>query len=242
MDPEGKVAIITGASSGIGLAASRLLSKKGAKVILVARSKERLEKLADEIPGSIAIAADMTRVSEIREMARRAKEHFGRIDILVNNAGQGYDAPVEKIRLEPFRHIFDLDLVGPLVAMQEVIPIMRGQGGGSIVNISSATALAAWPNMGPYSSMKRALSGISLTARAELGKDSIRVSVVYPYATATDFEKNTIKNDVPEWEGELPRPPDTPDFVAEKILEAIKSGDAEVFAHEWMKNLGKREE
>jgi short-subunit dehydrogenase len=241
MDIEGKVVIITGASSGIGLATARLLAKQGAKLALVARSKDKLERLAGELPGSIAIPCDMTKVPEIKKMVKLAKKKFGRIDVLINNAGQGYDAPVEKIKLDPFRHIFELDVVGPLIAMQEIIPLMKSQGGGSIVNISSATALAAWPNMGAYSSLKRALVGISLTARAELEGSNIIVSVIYPYATETDFEKNTIKNDIPEWEGELPQKADPPEHVAGKILDAIRSGDAEVFAHDWMKTMGKGE-
>lgn len=147
MDPKGKVAIVTGASSGIGLATAKLLSGQGAKLALVARSKDKLEALSKELPDSIAIPCDMTKEQEIRKMIKKVKEHFGRVDVLVNNAGQGYDAPVEKIDLKTFRNIFELDVVGPLIAMEEVIPIMRSQNGGSIINISSGTALAYWPNM-----------------------------------------------------------------------------------------------
>jgi short-subunit dehydrogenase len=238
MEPRGKAIIITGASSGIGLATAKLLAKNGAKLALAARSKDKLERLAKELPGSIAIPCDMTKPSEIRDMVKRAKEKFGRIDALVNNAGQGYDSPIEKINLDAFQKIFDLDVVGPVVAMQEVIPLMRAQGGGSIINISSGTALANWPNMAPYSSLKKALTGLSLTAREELKGENISVSVVYPYATLTDFEKNCLRNDVPEQEGELPFKPDPSEHVAAKILQAIESGDAEVFAHDWMKKTG----
>jgi short-subunit dehydrogenase len=239
MEVRDKVVIITGASSGIGLASAKLLAGQGAKLALAARSKDKLEKLAKELPGSIAIVADMTVTADIKMMVRRAAEHFGRIDILINNAGQGYDAPIEKINLDTFHHIFDLDVVGPLAAIQEVLPAMRKQGGGAIINISSGTALGNWPNMGAYSSLKKALAGISLTAREELKRDNIAVSVVYPYSTLTDFEKNTIKDSVPEWEGGLPQKEDTAEHVADRILYAIKSGDAEVYAHDWMKNMGK---
>ena len=122
-------------------------------------------------------------------MVSRAMEHFGRIDILVNNAGQGYDAPVEKTEIPTFRYIYDLNVIGPLVAMQQVIPIMREQGGGTIINISSGTALMNLPGMSPYSSSKRALAGISLAAREELQADNIVVSVVYPYITRTGFRR-----------------------------------------------------
>jgi short-subunit dehydrogenase len=238
MNLQGRVVIVTGASSGIGLATARLLAKQGAKVALVSRSREKLERLAAELVGSFAIAADMTRIREIESMVNRTMEHFGRIDVLINCAGQGYDAPVEKTNIDTFHHIFDLDVVGPLVAMEQVIPIMRKQGEGTIINVSSGTALMYLPNNGAYSALKRALANISLTAREELKKDGIVVSIVYPYITLTDFEKNTIKDAVPEREGQegsVPFPADTAEYLAQRILEGIESGEAEIFAHDWMK-------
>jgi short-subunit dehydrogenase len=233
-----RLVIVTGASSGIGLATARLLAKQGAKLALVSRSKEKLVELSDELPASLAIPADMTRINDIESMIRRTIEHFGRIDVLINCAGQGYDAPVEKTNVDTFHSIFDLDVVGPLVAMKQVIPIMRKQGGGTIVNVSSGTALMYLPYNGAYSAIKRALANISLTAREELKKDNIVVSVVYPYMTLTNFEKNTIKDAVPEGgeqDGGPPFPADTAEYVAQKILEGIESGEAEIFAHDWMK-------
>lgn len=238
MNLQDRVVIVTGASSGIGLATAKLLAKKGAKVALVSRSRKKLERLAAELPGSLAVAADMTRVYEIESMVNRTVQHFGRIDVLVNCAGQGYDAPVEKTNVDTFHRIFDLDVVGPLVAMEQVIPIMRKQGGGTIINVSSGTALMYLPYNGAYSALKRALVHISLTAREELNKDNIVVSVVYPYITLTDFEKNTIKDAVPERgeeEGSIPFPADPAEYVAQRILEGIESGEAEIFAHDWMK-------
>jgi short-subunit dehydrogenase len=238
MNLEDRVVIVTGASSGIGLATTRLLAKRGAKLVLVSRSREKLERLSAELPNSLAVPADMTRISEIEGMVRKAMERFGRIDVLVNCAGQGYDAPVEKTDVDTFHRIFDLDVVGPLVAMELVIPVMRKQGGGVIVNVSSGTALMYLPYNGAYSGLKRALANISLTAREELKGDNIVVSVVYPYMTLTDFEKNTIKDAVPEGgeeDGGPPFPADTAEYVAQKILEGIESGEAEIFPHDWMK-------
>jgi short-subunit dehydrogenase len=238
MNIQERVVIVTGASSGIGLATAKLLAKHGAELVLVSRSKEKLERLSAELPNSLAVPADMTRISEIEGMVRKTMEHFGRIDVLINCAGQGYDAPVEKTNVDTFHRIFDLDVVGPLVAMQQVIPIMRKQGGGVIVNVSSGTALMVLPFNGAYSGLKRALANISLTAREELKNDNIVVSVVYPYMTRTDFEKNTIKDAVPEageQDGGPPFPADTAEYVAQKILEGIESGEAEIFPHDWMK-------
>jgi short-subunit dehydrogenase len=239
MNVKDKTAIVTGASSGIGFSTAQLLSKMGAKVALVSRSKEKLEKLSKEMPNSIAVAADMSKVFEVKRMVKEVFDRFGKIDILVNNAGIGYDALTEKIDVDTYHYVFDLDLVGPLAAMQQVIPLMRKQGGGTIINVSSAVALMTLPNNAPYASIKRALATLSLTAREELKDDKIIVSVVYPYITLTNFERNTIR-DVPVPKSELepsgPFPPDSADFVAQKIVEGIESGEAEIFAHDWIKN------
>jgi short-subunit dehydrogenase len=238
MKIQDKIVIVTGASSGIGLAMAELLSKQRAKVALVSRAKEELEQLSRELPESFAVPADMSKSFEIRRMIKQTKDHFGRIDVLINNAGQGYDAFVEKMDMDTYRYVFDLNLVGPVVAMQQVIPFMRKQGGGTIINVSSAVALMNLPNNGPYASLKRALALISLTAREELKEDNIIVSVAYPYITLTNFEKNTIRETpVPENEEEPtgPFPPDTAEYTAKKILEGIESEEAEIFTHDWMK-------
>jgi short-subunit dehydrogenase len=241
MELQNKVIIVTGASSGIGLATAKLLAQNGAKVALVARTKYKLEEFSKKLPNSLAVPADMTKENQIREMVAKVVNHYGRVDILINCAGRGYDALIEKINIESFHEIFDLDVVGPLIAMQAVIPIMKKQGGGMIVNISSGTALMYLPNMGGYSSLKRALGGISLTAREELKKDNIIVSVFYPYITLTDFEKNTLREDDGiEWQEEHNheyRPPDSAEYVAKKIMEGIISEETEVLAHDWMKNI-----
>jgi short-subunit dehydrogenase len=237
-----KIAMVTGASSGIGRALAKLFSEKGAKVALVARSKEKLEALSKELPHSFAIPADMTVKADIERAVRKLTDRFGGIDILVNNAGRGYDAPVEKIDADKFRRIFELNVLGPITAMQLVIPVMRIRGGGMIVNVSSGTALMYLPNMSPYSSSKRALAGITLTAREELKKDNIRVSVVYPFITDTDFEKNTIKEFIDEEDaesGERLRA-DTPEYIAGKICKGIEKEEAEIFAHDWMKDISGR--
>jgi short-subunit dehydrogenase len=238
-----KVAIVTGASSGIGLATAKILSENGAKVVLAARSLSKLQALSKELPGSLVIQTDMTDEKQIKAMVEKAFKHFGRIDILVNNAGRGYDASISDTDTDTFRQLFNLDVVGPLVAMQLVIPYMQKQGGGSIINVSSGTALMVLPNMAAYSALKRALVQISLTAREELKNDNISVGVIYPYITLTDFEKNTLKSkpqkQEQDWSSDDPdfKPLDSAEYVAEKILEGIKSGEAEIFVHDWM---GKR--
>jgi len=239
MNVKDKVVIVTGASSGIGEATAKLLSQNGAKVVLAARSIDKLKVLQKQLRNSLAIQTDTTNEKQIKEMVKKTVLHFGKVDILVNNAGRGYDASIQDTNMNSFRKLFDLDVIGPLIAMQEVIPFMKKQGGGMIINISSGTALMYLPNMAAYSSLKRALVGISLTAREELKDDKIKVSVVYTYITLTDFEKNTLKEgkkQEEDWSSDDPdfKPPDTAGYVAEKILEGIKSEEAEIFIHEWM--------
>jgi short-subunit dehydrogenase len=249
MEVKGKVAIVTGASGGIGLATAKLLSSRGAKVALVARSKDKLERLAKELPESLAVVTDISKIEDIARMVSQVQGHYGRIDILVNNAGQGYDSPIEQVDADIMKCIINLDFVGQVLAMKQVIPIMRKQGGGAILNVSSALALMHLPGMSIYAAQKAALAHISITAHEELGGDKIVVSVIYPYITLTDFEKNTARTGPPSWgdheEGDedegagLPFKPDTAEYVAEKILEGIQSGEAEIFVHDWMKPSSK---
>jgi short-subunit dehydrogenase involved in D-alanine esterification of teichoic acids len=162
------VFIVTGASSGIGLSTVIALSERGAKVALLARSTDALQKLAQQLPGSLPVTVDMTQFDRVREAVGVVHRHYGRVDGLVNNAGRSYAASVEEIDPALFDEIFHLNVLGPIVAMQAVIPLMRAQGGGSIVNINSGTAFMTVPQYSVYSSSKRALLGFSL---AELEKD-----------------------------------------------------------------------
>lgn len=231
------VFIVTGASSGIGLSTATALSERGAKVALLARSQDTLQKLARQLPGSLPVTADMTKFDGVREAVRAVHGHYGRVDGLVNNAGRSYAASIEEIEPETFDEIFHLNVLGPIVAMQAVIPLMRAQGSGSIVNINSGTAFMTIPQYSVYSSSKRALLGFSLTARTELEKDHIVVSEIYPFITATNFGKNRMGK--PSGGG----PPaayaegDKPEFVAGLVLQAIEEGQAQYFANDRLRKM-----
>jgi NAD(P)-dependent dehydrogenase (short-subunit alcohol dehydrogenase family) len=230
MQIDGKVVIVTGASGGIGLATAHLLGARGAKVVLAARNEEALRAAEAEIPGSLAIVADIRRAEDVKALAMRTVEQFGRVDCLVNNAAQDFNAAVEEIDPDDYRAILELNLIGALAAMQAVIPIMRRQGSGAIVNVSSGTTKMILTGSAGYSSSKAALNHLSLVAREELAPDGIAVSVIYPYITATDLEKNAIGAD-PDWNGTLPPgipPADPPEKVAEAILSLLESGEAEL--------------
>ncbi len=240
MNYKDKIAIVTGASSGIGRATAELLDKKGAKVALVARSQDKLISLSKNLTNAFVVPTDMGDEKAVLEMVEKIYSHFGTIDILINCAGVGYDSAIEDIDIALYKKLFSVNVIGSLLLMQHVIPIMRKQKKGAIVNVSSGTALMSLPHMGAYSSLKRALAGLSLTANEELKKDTISVSVVYPFITKTNFEQNTITNKGQKNEDDsiyentsLPKA-DLPEQVAEKILYAIDSGDPEVYAHDWM--------
>ncbi len=237
MQIQGGVFLVTGASSGIGLATAVALSGRGAKVALLARSTDALETLAQQLPGSLPVTADMTKFEQVREAVSTVHRHYGRLDGLVNNAGRSYAAALEEIDPTLFDEIFHLNVLGPIVAMQAVIPRMRAQGGGSIVNINSGTAFMTIPQYGVYSSSKRALLGFSLTARAELEKEGIIVSEVYPFITATNFGKNRIGNPAGGGPAANYADGDKPEFVASLILQAIEEGQAQYFANERLRKM-----
>ena len=229
MDIAGKIVLLTGASEGIGLATARLLAQQGAKVALIARSEAKLQQLASELPDSFAVVTNMRDDTAVRAMVNQVYQHYGRIDVLINNAGQGMHVPIEQADLNQYRSLFELNVVGVLSAMQAVIPLMREQGSGIIINISSGTSKMVLPNVGPYASTKYALNAITLTARLELARDNIRVGLVYPGITATDFLKNAISVQTSNQRQSI-MPIETPEQVAEKIAEAIQTEAAETYA------------
>jgi short-subunit dehydrogenase len=227
---EGAVCIVTGASSGIGAATARILSERGGRVVLVARRAERLLELAAELPGSLALATDLTMPGQIGRLVENVLDEFARIDVLVNNAGQGLHVPLEEIQSEDLRAVFELNVIAPLALMQSVLPAMRGQGAGAIVNVSSATSLRVFPGLGGYSSTKAALNMISQVARLELAAAGVTVSVVYPSITATEFHDKLRAGRVAPGARNIPRDP--PELVGETIAFAIGTGEAHVLVAE----------
>src|SRR5450759_2259984 len=158
MDFNGAVCIVTGASSGIGAATARLLSGLGARVVLAARRAERLEALAAELPGSLAIATDVTVSGDVRRLVARTVDTYGAVNVLVNNAGQGLHVPLEELDPVDLRAVFELNVVAPLVGMQAVLPAMRARERGAIVNVSSATSLRVFPGLGGYAPTNASLN------------------------------------------------------------------------------------
>lgn len=221
------VVIVTGASAGIGLAVARLLANKGARVVLAARSGARLAELEKEIPHSLVIPTDMREPADIAALISKTKEKFGRVDILINNAGQGLRAPIETIDLDEYKSVMELNVFSVLRAMQAVIPIMRNQGAGMIVNVGSLVSKNHFPLLAAYASTKYALNALSFTAREELSGSGIVVSVFHPKMTATDFGQNARGETYVSSAGRRGMSVDTPEAVAEGIIKLIEFEEAE---------------
>ncbi|WP_435081032.1 SDR family oxidoreductase [Clavibacter michiganensis] len=227
MQIQDAVVVITGASSGIGAATARAAAAAGARVVLAARREERIRQLAAEIGGgAIAARCDVTDASDVAALAQAALDAFGRIDVLVNNAGQGLQSSIEALALDDLRAVLELNLVAPLATMQAVIPTMRAQGAGAIVNVSSGTTFADVPGTGGYVASKIALERLSAIARAELDGTGIVVSTLIPFATETEFMAS-IRAGRAEAEAMTASASfDTPETVAAAALALIASGDA----------------
>lgn len=231
----GNVIVITGASSGIGMATARRAAALGAQVALVARSADVLDGLAAELNGQGATAAafpaDLRDPAQARRAITAAAERFGRIDVLINNAGQSAVGRVAEIDLDAFRQIVELNVFGPVAAMQAAIPFMRANGGGVIVNVSSNVSKMQIPGLSAYAATKAALNMLSATARGELGPEHIRVLTVYPRQTETAFGYNATGSQqiLDELRAIASHSRmDSPELVAERILAGIESETPEI--------------
>ena len=226
---KGKVAIVTGASSGIGEATARALALRGAVVVAIARNKKRLQDLESGIQSSggrvLGVKADVTDRASVESMVERVIEEFGAPDILVNNAGLGLSGRVEELRAEDLRDVMEVNLIGPLNCIQAALPHMSS--GGHIINVSSVVGKHAIPKVGGYCASKFALNALSDSLRVEVAGRGIAVTSVYPGTTSTAFRDNSrrTRDEKRGW-----RPPGvTPERVAEKIVRAAEKGGRDVY-------------
>jgi short-subunit dehydrogenase len=237
MELKDKVVLITGASAGIGLATARSLAAAGAKVALAARSTDKLTQLAEELQRDghavLVVTTDMRNQAEVAQLVEATVQHYGQIDVLINNAGQAVAGTVAEVDVDQFQQVIELNVFGPVYAMQATVPHMRAQGGGIILNVSSMVSKMNIPGLGGYAATKAALNMLSDTARGELAPDNIRVITVYPRMTATDFGRNSLGNRSMRQQQRGNTPPgvviDSAEVVAGKILEAIQKEPAEQF-------------
>jgi short-subunit dehydrogenase len=196
LPPEPSV-VVTGASSGIGEATSYRFARARAKVGLIARREDRLSKVAErvrELGGTAKIAVvDVAEEAKVAEAIAEIESAFSGIDVLVNNAGFGLYAPLQSVRREDIERVFAVNTFGALSCIQAVLPGMRRRGRGLIVNVSSVVGKRALPMSGAYAATKYALQGLSDALRVELAGTGVRVSVVCPGYTATEFADRVIE-------------------------------------------------
>jgi NADP-dependent 3-hydroxy acid dehydrogenase YdfG len=224
-DLTGTTVIVTGASSGIGAATARLLYQAGAHPVLAARRADRLDALSQELGGALAVVTDVTDRAATGRLAEAALDRHGRIDGLVNNAGVSLHQALDQLDLDEFARVLDLNVISVVAMTQAVLPAMRAQRSGRIVNISSGTTRMALPGVGAYAATKAAVNMLTSVARLELQSDGIAVSLVLPSITATEFAGGRFRA------GQQPRPGMTAhsaEYVGRVILRALRTGEERI--------------
>ena len=190
-----KVAIVTGASDGIGLATAREFTRAGVRVVLAARSEKAMRKVAAELGGperAWVIYTDMSDIISVERMVDEAIAHFGQVDILVNNAGIGYFSPLAEVDIDKVYHVFDVNFFGPLVAIKKLIPHWESRGDGHLLNTLTCAGRLPIPFQGIYGASKAAFITLTDTLRIELAAKKIAVTGVYPGTVNTMFEKHAL--------------------------------------------------
>ncbi|HYL79183.1 MAG TPA: SDR family NAD(P)-dependent oxidoreductase [Candidatus Acidoferrum sp.] len=230
-DLGGKVVLVTGAWSGIAAATAREFAREGARVALLARRKDRLEAVADEIRRAggeaMVCAGDVTDPAAVQAAVERILGEWKRVDVLVNNAGRGIVAPFEMVTAQELRDLLEVNLVGVLGLTQAVLPAMRRQGSGHIINVSSVAGRRATALSSAYNATKFALVGLSEALRQELRGTGVQVSIVYPIDTESEFHEVELRK------AEQPRygPVQSAATVARAIVRCARHPCPEVYPY-----------
>jgi len=234
----GKVVVVTGASMGIGEAIARIFADYGANVVLLSRDAARAEAARQRIghtERTVALACDVRNREEIDRVVGLTMHHFNRIDVWVNNAGRGHLGSIANVEMAAVRETFETNLFGAVGAMQAVIPVMKQQGSGTIINISSVAGHIPLPFHAVYSGTKFALNAIGKGARIELKKHGINVLTVCPGFVRTDFSVNAVRRG----EYKQVRPSSVrgipPERVARAVLRGYLQGKREVVVPWYMR-------
>lgn len=188
-----KVVVITGASSGLGEATARYLAQQGAKLVLAARRVDRLQKLADDIQKAggeaLVVATDVSKRSDVENLIQQTLAKFGKVDVLVNNAGIMPQAPLNKLKVDEWDKMIDVNIKGVLYGIAAVLPYMQQAKSGHIINLSSVAGLKVSAGRGVvYSATKFAVKAISEGLRVEMAPYNIRVTTLYPGAVESELK------------------------------------------------------
>lgn len=220
-----KVVIITGASSGLGEATARRLADRGAKLVLAARREDRLKDLTEDLKsrGAEAIwqVTDVTDRNQVESLAAAAKEAFGRIDVLVNNAGLMPLAPLDALKVDEWEQMVDVNIKGVMYGIAAVLPTMREQHSGHILNLSSVAGHKVFPGAAVYCATKYAVKALSEGVRME-GGDEIRSTNISPGAVATELTSTITDPDAKKAADELYEVAIDSDAVARAVVYAIE--------------------
>ena len=190
-DLNGKVAVVTGASSGIGPATAKLLASEGVHVVLAARRENKIQALAEEIGDrALAVPTDVGDPAQVAALFAAVKERFGGLDLLFNNAGVGYNAKFEVSQPEEWKKTIDANLYGVLYCTQAAIPLLRGRAGAMISTVASVGGRRGVEGWAVYCATKFAVVGFHDTLRKELGGEGIRVSLIEPGSVWTEWGNN----------------------------------------------------
>jgi uncharacterized protein len=239
MSLQGKTAVITGASMGIGEAIATLLVREGAQVVLASRDLSRVEAARQRLGNlekALAVACDVRDAQQRRALIQRSLERFGRIDLWVNNAGFGLVDSVEKMNMAECRRMFDTNLFAVIEAMQDVIPLMRGQGAGVIINVSSVAGHIAVPYMAAYGATKHALNCFTKAARLELRNTGVRIALVCPGYVNTGFSEHVVRGSENRGVASSIKMGIQPERVARAVLKAYLKNKREVIVP-WQNRL-----
>jgi short-subunit dehydrogenase len=223
MQVSGKVVVVTGASMGIGEATARIFVEHGASVVLLSRDAGRAEAARGRIghtERTLALSCDVRHREEIDRVLSLTLHHFDRIDVWINNAGRGMADSVAAMDMAACREMFDTNLFGAIDAMQAIIPVMRQQRAGTIINVSSVAGHIPLPFQAAYSATKFALNAISKSARVELKSSGIHVMTVCPGYVRTDFSANYMRGS----ESKTIRPQSHRGITAERVARATLRG------------------
>jgi len=199
---KGKVVVITGASSGLGEATARLLSGQGASVVLGARRVDRIQALVDELTGSgskaLAITTDVTQYDQVKRLVDAAVRTYGRIDVMINNAGLMPMSPLERVKIDDWNQMIDVNIKGVLYGIAAALPYMKQQKAGHIINVSSVAGHKVRAGGAVYAATKHAVLALSEGLRQEVKPYNIRTTVISPGAVATELPNSVTEPDIAE--------------------------------------------